>query len=263
MQYQKLFSLSGKTIFLAGACGLIGAETAKALAEMGARVVLLDKNQDKGKAIVDVILQSGGQASFEFFDLGDLPGMEKALEDIAQRHGVFHGWINASYPRSKDWPKPLEQMTVDYLRENVDVHLNSTLWASRKVGLMMRANKVNGSIINFGSIYGVQANDLRIYEGTAMAGEMVYCAVKGGIINMTRYLAAHFGPVGIRANSVCPGGIWDHQDSAFVKRYESRVPLKRMGTPTDIAGVIVFLVADASQYVSGTTFMVDGGWTIV
>ena len=263
INYAKQFALEGKVVFVAGGAGLIGAEICRAAASMNALVIALDTNASKGQALVEEIIKAGAQARFELFDVTDLPTVEHKMAELFARYGRMDAWINATYPRTQDWSKPLEAMTIEYLEGNVQMHLNSCIWTSRKAGILMREHKIMGSIITFGSIYGVQANDVRIYEGTAMTGEMIYCAIKGGIINMTRYLAAHFGPAGIRANSICPGGIWDHQDPAFVERYNSRVPLKRMGTPQDIAASAVFLVSEASSYVSGTTFMVDGGWTVV
>ena len=96
-----------------------------------------------------------------------------------------------------------------------------------------------------------------------MTGPMAYSAIKGGIVNLTRYLASYFGPYGIRVNNVCPGGIFDNQDKKFVFNYQRKVPLGRMGRPEEIASVVLFLASDASSYVNGATIVSDGGWTIV
>ena len=127
----------------------------------------------------------------------------------------------------------------------------------------MEKKKIRGSIINLGSIYGIQANDFTIYEGTNMGASMEYAAIKGGIINGTRYLASFFGKYGIRVNTICPGGIFDYQNKIFVKNYNHKVPLRRMGNPEDVATSALFLLSDASSYITGVTLMVDGGWTIV
>ena len=261
--YHEKFSLKGKVVFIAGGCGLIGAEISRAVASVGGQAVILDVDGQKGKALQEEIAKAGHQAVFEQFDITDLENLSSHLDALNKKHKGMHVWINATYPKSKDWALSLEKMHLDYLRQNVDLHMNSCLWSSRKAALLMREQGVKGSIINFGSIYGVRANDLTIYEGTPMAGEAVYCAIKGGIINLTRYLASHFGADGIRCNCLCPGGIFDHQNPTFVQRYEKKVPLKRMGTPQDIASVAVFLASDAASYVTGTTMMVDGGWTAV
>ena len=127
----------------------------------------------------------------------------------------------------------------------------------------MRKEKVKGSIVNFGSIYGIQANDFSIYRGTPMKSPMTYAAIKAGIINGSRYLASYYGKSHIRVNSICPGGVFDHQDRRFVKNYERKVPLGRMANSVDMACAVLFLASEASAYITGTTLMVDGGWTIV
>jgi NAD(P)-dependent dehydrogenase (short-subunit alcohol dehydrogenase family) len=120
-----------------------------------------------------------------------------------------------------------------------------------------------GSIINMTSIYGVVGNDFTIYEGTEIKTAAPYAAIKGGLINLTRYLASAYGKNNIRFNCVSPGGIFDNQNPKFVKAYENKVPLKRMGNPNDIAPVVSFLLSDDSKYITGQNIIVDGGWTCI
>ena len=122
--------------------------------------------------------------------------------------------------------------------------------------------KRGGSIINIASIYGVVAPDFSIYEGTTMTMPGAYAAIKSGIIGMSRYMASYYAPYKIRVNSVSPGGIRDKQPVSFIKKYEKRTPLGRMGTPADVAAAVLYLSADASSYVTGQNIIVDGGWTI-
>lgn len=126
----------------------------------------------------------------------------------------------------------------------------------------MRTSK-KGSIINLGSTYGIVAPDFSIYDGLDMITPATYAAVKGGIINLTRFLASYYGKDGIRVNCISPGGIENHQPEQFICRYESKTPLRRMGTPQDVAGAAVFLASEASSYVTGHNLVVDGGWTAV
>ena len=90
-----------------------------------------------------------------------------------------------------------------------------------------------------------------------------YAAIKGGLVNLTRYMASYFGPHQVRVNSVSPGGIFDNQNSIFVKNYEKKVPLQRMGVPEDIAPSISFLLSDDSKYITGQNLIIDGGWTAI
>jgi len=92
---------------------------------------------------------------------------------------------------------------------------------------------------------------------------MAYTAIKGGIVNLGRFLASYFGEYNVRVNTVCPGGVFDNQDPAFVEKYSKRTPLGRMAYPQDIAGVVVFLASEAAAYITGAVIMVDGGWTAI
>lgn len=263
MKTQIKFSLKDKTVYVLGGLGLIGMAVSKALASSGAKVVVLDLDSRRSAHLLAWAKSFKAHVVFEAFDASKLDAAEKSLRRIVGRHGKMHAWVNLSYPHSRDWALKLEDMTVNYLRENIEKHLNSYLWTARLAATLMKESGVKGSIVNFGSIYGVVANDNTVYKGTAMHGEMLYCAMKAGIINATRFLAAYFGPDGIRANSLCPGGIFDNQNPVFVRQYEKKAPLRRMGTPEDIAWPVVFLCSDASAYITGQVLMVDGGWTAV
>jgi NAD(P)-dependent dehydrogenase (short-subunit alcohol dehydrogenase family) len=135
------------------------------------------------------------------------------------------------------------------------------LFAMCKAFLPVMVERGRGSIINISSIYGVVANDPSLYEGTDMKQPPDYTFVKAGMINFTRYLANYFGRQGVRANCICPGGYADDQPEPFVDQYTKRVPVGRMLENDDIKGAVVFLASDASEYVTGTSLMVDGGFT--
>ena len=106
---------------------------------------------------------------------------------------------------------------------------------------------------------GVLAPNFSVYENTAMTMPAAYSMIKGGIVNLSRYLATYYAPYGIRVNAICPGGIFDNQNSRFVERYLKLTPMNRMGTPEDIAGPVLFLCSEASAYMTGQVIMVDGG----
>lgn len=262
-RYLAKFSLKGKTAFVVGGAGLIGSEISKALSEGGAHAVILDTHRERGRRLQAAIRKEGFEACYEYFDVTKHQRTEGLLTRLMKRHGPMDVWVNASYPRTKDWSRGIEDLQVESLRKNVDMHLNSYLWTSRIVALRMKEFRRKGSIIHFGSIYGLQGNDFTVYEGTRMKSPMAYAAIKAGILNGTRYLASYFGKYGIRVNSVCPGGVFDHQPARFVRNYEKKVPLKRMASPEEIAAVVLFLASDAASYITGATISVDGGWTVV
>lgn len=261
--YLSKFSLEGKVAFVCGGAGLIGSEVAQALAGAGAKTIILDNNSAAARELATKISESGYTAHYENFDVTKLELAEQKLTALMKKYKGLDVWVNLSYPRTKDWGAAVENLNLKTFRQNVDMHLNSYAWLSRCAALLMKKNKIAGSIINFASIYGLGANDFTVYEGTSMTSPMAYGMIKAGIINVTRYLASYFGKYNIRCNTICPGGIFDNQNPRFVKNYSKKTPLKRMGKPQEMAGAVIYLVSDASSYVTGHALVIDGGWTIV
>lgn len=262
MNYLQLFSLERKVAFVTGGAGLIGSEVTKALAQAGAKVVILDIDQLRVRKLQEDLKKENCDVEKEIFDITDLENIDNKIEKLHKKYRRIDIWVNTAYPRTKDWGEKVENISIDSWQKNIDMHLNSYSWISRKVCLIMKKQKA-GSLINFGSIYGVVGNNFTIYAGTKMNPPMAYSAIKGGIINLSRYLASYFGKYNVRVNTICPGGIFDNQDKVFVKNYEKNTPLKRMGKPEDIASTVLFLASDASSYITGCTLMVDGGWTAI
>ena len=261
ISYLEKFSLKGKTAFITGGVGLIGAEISKALASAHAKTIIIDIDENSGMKLSEELINMGYTAYFENIDITDLNNIDRNIDQLFEKYNGIDIWINSAYPRTKDWGNKVEDLCLDSWRENVDMHMNSYSWISRKVCLLMKEK--GGSLINLGSTYGVLGNDFTVYNNTDMTSPMAYSAIKGGIINLTRYLASYFGEYNIRVNSLCPGGIYNNQDSTFVKAYSEKTPLKRMGNPEEIASVALFLVSDAASYITGATIMVDGGWSAI
>ncbi len=118
-----------------------------------------------------------------------------------------------------------------------------------------------GSIVNISSIYGIVGPDFDVYKGTEMIMPAAYSAIKGGVINFSRYLSTLYGPHGIRVNCVSPGGVFNNQNPVFVDQYSQITPLKRMGLSREIAPSVGFLLSDEASYITGHNLVVDGGWT--
>ena len=262
IDYLEKFSLRNKTAYVTGAAGLLGSEISCALATAGAETIMLDINESVGKSVEEELRAKGFKACYERFDITDLKNINSVCSELITKYDRMDVWVNCAYPRTNDWGDKVEMLFLESWQKNVDMHLNSTAWLNRTVAMIMKSQG-SGSIINMGSTYGVVGNDFTIYVDTEMTGPMAYSVIKGGIVNLTRYMASYFGPHNVRVNNVCPGGIFDHQDPIFVKNYSLRTPLGRMGKADEIASVVLFLASNAASYITGATIMVDGGWTAI
>ncbi|MBF0244056.1 MAG: SDR family oxidoreductase [Planctomycetes bacterium] len=249
------FDISGRVVAVTGSEGLIGRELVKLLLAAGARVVCCDVGEQSRTP--------SGQCRFERFDICDPEGVTALVAGLLSTEGRLDGWVNLAYPRTEDWGKRLEEVSHRSFCENLDMQLGGTFWCSRVVLEAMKGQG-SGSLVNYGSIYGVVGPHFDIYESTpGMTMPVAYAAIKGGVVNLTRYLAAYYGKAGLRVNAVCPGGVKSLQGEAFEKAYSSHTPLGRMATGEEAAAPALFLLSDAASYITGQALMVDGGWTSI
>lgn len=242
--------LKEKVIIVTGGSGLIG------------RSMISDIHNKGGIAInADINVETDLAAHQVKTDITSLDSIREAIGLIIKNYGRIDGLVNNAYPRTSDWGNKFEDISYDSWRQNVDFQLNSVF--SFIQGVIAELEKTKGAIVNIASIYGVVGNDLSVYEGTNITSPAAYSAIKGGVINFTRYLASYLGRRGIRVNAVSPGGIFDHQDKVFVNNYEKKVPLGRMGRPDDISPAVSFLLSEEAKYITGQNLIVDGGWTAI
>lgn len=261
IDYMTKFCLKGKNAVVTGGCGLIGKEVVVALAQSGAHVLIADIDKKKGIALVKALNKMDLDVEYRYFDISRIKDLKRGVNFVAKCLGGIDIWVNAAYPRTKDWGAKLEDVEYGSFRKNVDMQLISYALTSKYAAENMKKN--GGSIINFSSIYGIVASDFTIYKGTDLTTPFPYALIKAGVVNMGRYLASYFGNKKIRVNTVCPGGVFNKQDPKFVKNYSRKVPLKRMAKVEEIAPTVIFLASDASSYITGATIMVDGGWTAI
>ncbi len=254
------FTLEDKTAVVTGGAGLIGKEIVKALAEAGANVLIADIDAQKGIELEEKLSEENMEVNFVELDITDEGSIKDVIDKAEEKYDDIDIWVNCAYPRTEDWGERFEDITYESLKENVDMHLNGYLLCCQKIAENMK-KKEGGVIINFGSTYGVVGPKFSVYEGTDMTMPAPYSAIKGGIINFTRYMATYYAHYDIRVNAVCPGGVFDGQDETFVERYSENTPMGRMAEPEEIAGPVLFLCSDAASYITGEILMVDGGWT--
>ena len=267
----KKFRLDGDTAYVVGGMGLIGKEVSQAIALAGAKTIVLDVIDGDAQAFVTTLQDKGCSITYKHFNASKLKKLDQSFIALLEEFGPPNVFVNCSYPRTANWGKSsFKDITLESFQKNVDIHMNSYAWLARLAAEAMVNNKILGSIVQFGSIYGIVGQDLTVYEGTDMCENMIYATIKGGITNLTRLMASYYGQYNIRVNTISPGGLAGHtagksdsQNSVFVKKYCNKTPLKRLGKPDEIASVTLFLSSSAASYITGATIMVDGGWTAI
>lgn len=263
-----LFSLSGKTAIVTGACGLIGTKHCEALAAAGANVVAADMNAETCAAVAAKL---GPQHMGIGFDVTNEEAVKKAKDEILARYGsidvlVNNAAINDMFenPAMAAEQSRFENYPIGMFRKSLEVNVTGVFLCSQVFGSVM-AQQGKGSIINVASTYGMVGPDQSIYvnrEGKQVFYKSAaYPATKGAVINFTRFLSAYWGNKGVRVNTLSPGGVENGQEEWFIENYSAKTALGRMARSNDYMGAVVFLASDASQYMTGANLVVDGGWT--
>lgn len=255
-----MINLENKIIVITGGSGLIGSAMCKLFAEQGAQIIIADIDLEKAERLASEIRLNNALAYAIEIDITNENSIFNTVNRIISDFGRIDGWVNNAYPRTADWGKKFENIPVESWRKNVDMHLNGYFICCQKVVELMKQQKY-GVIVNFSSIYGLVGPNFSIYEGTEMTMPAAYSAIKGGIVNFTRYLATYYGKYNIRVNSISPGGVFDNQNERFVQKYNDLTPLGRMAKPEEIASAALFLLSDAASFITGHNLVVDGGWT--
>lgn len=243
--------LENKVIIVTGGNGLLGSRIINDIKKEGGIAINAELNviNSKDLSLIDC-------------DITNETSIRIMIDKILQKYEKIDGLVNNAYPRTTDWSDKFENIKYASWKSNVDMQMNSIFLLCQTTLNHMKSNK-SGSIVNLASIYGVIGPDFSLYEDTEMTMPAAYSAIKGGVINFTRYLASYYGNSNIRVNCVSPGGVFNNQNSNFVKKYETKVPMKRMALPEDIAPCVSFLLSDSSSYITGQNIIIDGGLTIL
>lgn len=272
----KLFGVENKICIVTGGMGQIGAQFVRELYSRGAKVAVFTKNVSKERIEKVFPNSQFGYDRLKFFavDITKKETLETALDDIKEIWGaapdvlVNNAGIDTQPSAPPEVSGPFENFPEEVFREVVEINLIGTFLACQAVGSRMIAEDKGGSIVNVGSIYGMVSpiQDIYAYKkeltGVPFIKPVAYSAAKSGLYNLTRYLATYWGKKGIRVNTLTPSGVWrDTQDAQFQANYCARMPIGRMAQEDEYNGALIFLVSDASKYMTGANLLVDGGWT--
>lgn len=255
-----LSRLDGRAALVVGGAGHVGLMASQTLAELGARVALLDKN---ASACRRRAAELPGDAVAVPCDLSDEAATRRAVRQSARRLGgldiLVHAAAFVGTTKMAGWAETFPRQSSKAFDAALRVNLTSAFTLVQEAApLLARSGK--GSVILFSSIYGLVGPDMRLYAGTKMANPAGYAASKGGLAQLARHLAAVLAPR-VRVNAVSPGGIERGQPKSFQARYKARTPLARLAVEEDLKGAVAYLAGDLSAYVTGHDLVVDGGWT--
>lgn len=261
---KELLTLVGRNALLIGGAGHIGLAAGEALVELGASVAVLDQDEDNCcKRVQELSTLASAVVIPVACDLRDEMATRKAVNKVISEFGGLDIMVHcAAYTGATQfpgWAVSFERQTVEAWDAAIRVNVTSAFIAVQEAKDAL-AMSGHGSVIFFSSIYGMMGPDMRLYENTHLGHPAAYASSKGGLIQLSRWLATVLAP-NVRVNAISPGGVWRDQPKEFHKRYVSRTPLSRMATEEDLKGAIAYLASDLSAYVTGHNLIVDGGWT--
>lgn len=263
-----LFDLTGRVAIVTGGAGFLGSQFCRTLTQAGARVVVADIAYDRAKKLANSLGENAMAAST---DITSPESVQNMVRQTLERFGrvdilVNNAALDPKFDQQKKQGHPtgaFEDFPLEAWQQALDVNLTGTfLCCQAAVQPMLQQGK--GVIVNMASIYGMSGPDQRIY---ALPGQsefykpVYYSVTKAGILGLTRYLATYYAGKNIRVNALSPGGVYNHHDPAFVEAYAARTVLGRMANEDELNGALLFLVSDASSYMTGANLIVDGGWT--
>jgi NAD(P)-dependent dehydrogenase (short-subunit alcohol dehydrogenase family) len=253
--------LSRKVIVVAGGAGLLGKCFCASIAEQGGIVVVADVNLEAAEKVAEEIKAAGGLAEAAELNITDADSLDKLITALHDSYGHIDAVVNNAYPRNKNWGRKLEDVSYADFCENINLHLGGYFLVAQKFALYFRSHS-GGNIVNLASIYGTMAPRFEVYADTRMTMPVEYAAIKSAIIQLTRYFAQYYKSAGVRCNALSPSGILDQQPEAFLKRYNSHCGRKGMLDANDIVGTLLFLLSDASKYMTGQNLIVDDGFCL-
>lgn len=266
------YSLDDCVVIVTGGAGLLGREYCAALAEAGAHVVVADTDREGARVLAAALGESSGREHLGVAtDVSDRESVRAMVGATLSAFSRIDGLVNNAgldpkFEKSRfdENAGAFEDFPLELWNRSLAVNITGMFLCAQAVAPSMLAAR-RGSIVNIASTYGVVGPDQRLYESTGNAPRsykpVSYSVTKSAAIGLTRYLATYWGDRGIRVNTLTPGGVLNEHDEEFVRRYSARTPLGRMADRSEYSCAVVFLLSDASSYMTGANLVMDGGWT--
>lgn len=259
MNVMDMLSLKGKVALVTGGSGNYGRQMVEALAEAGATVWTASRSLEKNEAFAAELRAQGYSVYADSYDQGDEESIKALLARMVEKHGKVDILVNNSVMRCKGGFYKSQEV----LDQSFSVNATGLIMITRAFGDHMAQNG-SGSIINIGSYMGELGCNETLYEGCphiSSIGAVDYYFYKGGMHNLTRFMASRYGSSGVRCNCLSLGGLFNNQPEPFLEAYAKATFLGRMADGDDIKGIIVYLASEASRYMTGAVIPVDGGYS--
>lgn len=274
MNTMSKFEIINRVIIITGGAGFLGRKHAEAILDGGGIPVLIDISQEKLERAKEELLKEYPKGVIEIYrtDIKDRNAMEQLAEEICRKYSHIDGLINnaANNPKVEGNAQNMknirfEDFSIDMWMDDISVGLTGAFVCSQVFGSIM-AKQNKGVILNISSDLGIIAPDQRIYRKDNLKEEQMvkpvtYSVIKHGILGLTKYLATYWAQKGVRANSLCPAGVFNNQNEDFLEKLTNLIPMGRMADSNEYKGTILYLLSDASSYMTGATVIVDGGRT--
>jgi NAD(P)-dependent dehydrogenase (short-subunit alcohol dehydrogenase family) len=271
-----LFRLDGRVALVTGGAGLLGRRYCEALVQAGARVVVGDLDGARAVGLASELDSS--QVIGVRLDVADQTSVQECVEVAVAAFGRLDILVNNAALTVRggsetlspaDYFAPFEDYSLNVWNQALQTNLTGMLLCAQAAGRqMLRQTPAGGVVVNISSTYGVVAPDQRLYDGvrspyadTGFNTPVSYAVTKTAVLGLTRYLATYWAHKNIRVNALTPHGVFDNHDEAFVRNFVYRSPMGRMARNDEYRGALLFLVSDASSYMTGANLIVDGGWT--
>ena len=261
-QSEHITSLSGRSILITGAAGLLGSAAARQSFDAGATVYLTDIAADQLTRVHSSLAEVDPSRVFSSVDdISSDQGIDNLFSRVTEKVKFLDGAVHCAYPRSAGWGSPFEDLCSSNLFYDLNCQLGVAILLSRKILKVFQDNG-GGSLVHLSSVQGVQAPKFSHYVGTSMTSPIEYAAIKSGVISITRWLAKYYSNQNIRVNCVSPGGILADQPKSFCDKYRDSCTNIGMLSPSHVASMIVYLLSSSSVAINGQNIVVDDGWTL-
>jgi len=272
---KEVFDLTGRVAIITGGAGLLGVKHAEAIAEAGGSPVIADLDAARAAQAASSLSDRYGVDSLGVMtDITSRSSIEQLLKSVLEHYGRVDILINnaANNPKVEktavdqtEWSR-FENFPMPAWENDLKVGLTGAFLCCQVIGAEMAA-RGTGVILNIASDLAVIAPDQRIYRQPGLPEDqqpvkpVTYSVVKSGLVGLTRYLATYWAGKNVRVNALSPGGVYNGQPDAFVEKLTNLIPMGRMAQVDEYKGAVLFLVSDASSYMTGTNLVIEGGRT--